>query len=96
MLMTNLANNFCRAVLSMVKDYSIRECHPALKFAHVLFPYYSLASLYSGNTQWGLCRSGYNNLPLLRALFTNRTQRVDRALPTHPELPKERRPSTLV
>jgi len=30
---------------------------------------------------WEPCRSGYNNLPLLRALFTNRTRRVDRTRP---------------
>lgn len=41
-----------------------------------------------GRIRWGLCWLGYNNLPLLRALFTNRTRRVDRARPSHSELPR--------
>jgi len=68
-----------------VKDYS--TVSSGIKFAHVLFSSFCF-SLSRGGTRWGLCWSGYNNLPLLRALFTNRTRRVDRALSTHPELPR--------
>lgn len=86
MLPGSLANCSFDERYFAVRDCSTRECRLALKFVRVLFssPYFSLLGRHGRELRW----SGYNNLPLLRALFTNRTRRVDRARPTHPELPR--------
>lgn len=83
----SLANCFFDKWYCVVRDYSARQCRPALKFAHVLFSSSCFSSSRGGHGG-RLCWSGYNNLPLLRALFTNRTRQVDRARPTHLELPR--------